>query len=265
MRREINVAPLIGITGRRLVTERIAGFDNRFHETFADVYFADYGRCILEAGGIPVTVSADAAPAALTRLDGIVLTGGQDIRPEKWHGPAGTAGRMGDPRRDPSMYDDERDAAEFGLVIGAVTEGVPMLGICRGMQVINAALGGSLHADLRDAGLAGHDQSNAAPDEGPPWHEVRFERGSVCEQIYGPSRRTNSWHHQAIDQPGSDVVATGRTADGVVEAIEISGRSIIGVQWHPEWSQALDPIFEWLVEAARTSDSIATVSATNPR
>jgi putative glutamine amidotransferase len=254
------MAPLIGITGRRLRTALVGGFDERFHDTFVDVYFADYARCVTAAGGIPVTLSADAATAALPRLDAVILTGGQDLNPASWNGPAGSASRHADPRRDPGAYDDERDAAEFALVRGALAHDVPLLGICRGTQVINAALGGSLEPHLGDSGPDAHDQPVAPPHDGPAWHRVHFVAGSRCADVYGPSRTTNSWHHQAVAEAGHGVVVTGRTSDGVVESIELRDHPCIGVQWHPEWAERPDPIFDWVVDVATARESLSAAS-----
>jgi putative glutamine amidotransferase len=93
----------------------------------------------------------------------------------------------------------------------------------------------------------------APPTDGAADHVVRFEPSSIAASIYGTEARLNSWHHQAVATCGRGLQVTGRAQDGVVESIEIPGRPILGVQWHPEWQLSTDPVFAWLVDAARST------------
>ncbi|MFE2425937.1 gamma-glutamyl-gamma-aminobutyrate hydrolase family protein [Streptomyces sp. NPDC059373] len=242
--------PLIGITGRRLTAGLVDQMDPRFAGRHFDFFFSDYARRVAEAGGIPVHLPFEAGSAdAAERLDGLIVTGGQDIHPRQWGGDESAVAADGNPRLSSMAHDVERDAYEAVLIRAAVAGGVPVLGICRGHQMLNVALGGRLVPDL-PASSVKHYSPNAAPTDGEADHVVTFTPGSLAEAVYGPSARVNSWHHQAVDVCGDALVISGRAADGVVESIEIPGRPVLGVQWHPEWQASGDPGFAWLTAAA---------------
>jgi len=152
-----------------------------------------------------------------------------------------------DPRWDHDAHDPERDSYEATLIEAALVADIPVLGVCRGHQLLNIVLGGTLIEHLEPGPIV-HSTRHSAPSAGDPEHLVEFVEGSRVHGVYGPSRVVNSWHHQAVDRPGAGLAVTGRTADGVVESIALEGRPVLGVQWHPEWSVEPDPIFEWLVE-----------------
>lgn len=233
--------PLIGITGRRLPGTRMSGLDPRYQVRDIDMYFSDYARNIAGAGGLPVQIPYDSdSHAVVARLDGLLVTGGQDIGPDRWGGAAEDA--EGD-------VDQDRDAYELALVAAAQQRRIPLLGICRGMQVINVARGGSLVADVPSTRLdhraAPHPVEHLA-------HTVVIEPNSLAASVYGEETLVNSLHHQAVDRPGEGVEVTGRAPDGVAEVIEIPGLPVLGVQWHPEWMPHQDACFAWLVgQAAR--------------
>jgi putative glutamine amidotransferase len=134
--------------------------------------------------------------------------------------------------------------------------------VCRGHQLLNVVRGGTLVEHLPDDGPITHSTRHGAPYAGDPDHVVDFVDGSIAGDVYGARRVTNSWHHQAVDQPGEGLVVTGRTADGVIETIELTGRPVIGVQWHPEWTVDVDPIFNWLVERSAEATLGRTSTAT---
>lgn len=243
------VRPLIGITGRRYRLSLIEGADERYGDRCTDSYMSDFATRVAECGGLPVQLSYDTDVIGISSwLSGVLVTGGQDLHPALWGGATEVV-RDIDPRTNPSVHDPERDAYEVALVREAVDRGIPVLGVCRGMQLVNVALGGTLVADLPDGPVA-HLSAEPAPTDGNADHLVSFEPGSVAAQVFGDSAITNSWHHQAVDRCAAGVVVSGRTSDGVVEAIEVPGKPILGVQWHPEWMKSDDPVFGWLVAAA---------------
>jgi putative glutamine amidotransferase len=195
---------------------------------------AAYIESIQSAGGIPVLLAPWHAGAALHELlanmDGLVLTGGGDVDPglynESVHPLAGGIS----PRRD---------AFEMELVRWALGARKPVLAICRGMQILNVALGGSLHQHIPDVygDSITHQQEAAGYPREEPTHAVEVRGGSLLANLVGAgSIGVNSMHHQAVRGPGSHVVITGRAPDGVVEALEAPalGAFVLGIQWHPE-------------------------------
>ncbi len=191
----------------------------------------NYSEAVVRAGGLPVMVASlqpELASEFLNGIDGVLFTGGVDIHPANFgQEPAADLGRV----------DTDRDRFELALYQAARSRGLPVLGVCRGHQLINVAEGGSLHQHLsRD--IAGLDHSQKAMD-GEPHHTVTLADGSILARAFGrPSIMTNSYHHQAVDRPADSVKVTARSADGVVEGIEgTSGAWLLGVQWHPEMSQ----------------------------
>lgn len=192
----------------------------------------NYSQSIARAGGIPLMAASlepELADAFLDGTDGVVFTGGVDFHP--MHFGQEPALRLG-------QVDTDRDLFELALYRAARQRGLPVLGVCRGHQLINIAEGGTLHQHL-DSSLASveHSQKNM---EGEPHHLVTFEPDSILARAFGQgSVMTNSYHHQAVDRPAESVRVTARSADGIVEAIEgKSGAWLLGVQWHPEMSQA---------------------------
>ncbi|MGV8872853.1 MAG: gamma-glutamyl-gamma-aminobutyrate hydrolase family protein [Rhodococcus sp. (in: high G+C Gram-positive bacteria)] len=236
-----SVAPLIGISSRRWPAAKVPSLDDRYQVREFDFGFADFSRSVAAAGGIPVSIPADADPRALLlRLDGLVLTGGEDISPDRWGGDRDDV--IGETSPD-------RDAYDVALFDEALASLVPVLGVCRGMQVINIAHGGTLIGDLTGGGREHRNPGRPVDDLA---HSVSFVPGTLAHSIYGPSVRVNSLHHQACAELGGRLVVSGRADDEVLEAIELPGLPVLGVQWHPEWMPTLDPAFGWLVEAART-------------
>ncbi len=232
-------APLIGITGRTKTAGELNMKPETFRDLHLDVYYCDYARAVISAGGLPVFLPVSADPARYAdRLDGLLLSGGTDIEPERY----GQA-----PSAELYTREPERDAFELALLDGAADAGKPVLGICRGIQVLNVHGGGTLHQHI--APHACHDQP---PDS--IVHRVDLTEGSLAASLYGPSIRVNSLHHQTIDDLADGYSATGRSDDGAVEVIEAHRRPWMGVQWHPELmgSRDSDPVFDWLVQAAAT-------------
>lgn len=241
--------PLIGVTGRRFRLSLLQGADPRYGDRCIDTALSDFATRIAAAGGLPVTLSFDAeAEAACDWLAGVVIAGGQDMHPACWGGDTSVVRDM-DPRTDTQVHDVDRDAYEIALVRAALERGIPVLGVCRGLQVLNVALGGTLVPDL-PSGTVSHLSAHTAPTDGADDHVVSFQEGSLARDLFGETAQTNSWHHQAVDTCGTGLVVTGRTSDGVVEALELPGSPVLGVQWHPEWMVRSDPAMTWVVRAA---------------
>jgi putative glutamine amidotransferase len=202
----------------------------------------------LEAAGARVRLFAPIAHEPLTdevfaELDGLLLPGGPDPHPSRWNEPV----------HPTTVIDERRDRLEYALLEGCLARGIPVLGICRGMQVINVALGGTLIQDLPHAPV---DHRGPA-DRTILSHELIVEPGSRLHQALGRDRlRVNTGHHQAVGILGHRLAAVGRAEDGCVEALEWDGDDqwLAGVQYHPEDLYAADPaqlqIFSALVAQA---------------
>jgi putative glutamine amidotransferase len=200
---------------------------------------------LAQAGALPVLLPPiEGGAAMLPRLDGLVLSGGSDVDPSRY-------GATAHPAAGP--FYAERDSAELELCRHALASGLPVLGICRGLQVINVALGGTLHQHLPD--VVG-DDSHSPEVAGYGTHKVSVSPGTQLAAILGRSEAAvPTHHHQAIDHLGVGLVATAWTDDGVIEAVEFDQASadgapfMIAVQWHPEAGDDLS-LFTALVAAA---------------
>jgi putative glutamine amidotransferase len=163
----------------------------------------------------------------LARLDGLLFSGGGDLDPATYGAP---------PHRLVAGVDLQRDAAELALARWASVEGRPLFGICRGLQVLNVALGGSLYADVsQHPGAIRHTYSPGFPTDLRP-HDVRVEPGTCLADLLGAPRvAVNSLHHQASQSLAPGLVAAAFAPDGLVEAVELPGHPFaLAVQWHPE-------------------------------
>jgi putative glutamine amidotransferase len=234
-------APLVGVTGPRMHAAEVATTPAILRHAWVDVHYACYPHAVARAGGLPVHVAREADPAAIVgRLDALVVAGGQDVDPRAY----GSQPTAGNTRLDP-----QRDAFEIGLVVAALEQDVPLLGICRGAQLINVALGGTLVEDLRAVQGIDHTLVLYPPDARV--HAVACQPGSLLHDVHGDTLEVNSFHHQGIGQLGAGVAASGVAPDGTIEAIEVESATwAIGVQWHPEMLPGTDPLFERLVEEA---------------
>lgn len=253
--------PLIGLSGRRRAGARIRGFPPVFVDVEVDLYIAHYAQAVHAAGAVAVHVPLDADPAdVVPRLDGVLLTGGEDVAAclyaDRLHEQVydgidpfaeRAAGFDNDKGGSNSSADSVplRDAFEIALLDAAVSADLPVLGICRGPQLINIAAGGTLHQHLPE-----HAATDGPPDATP--HTVVTTEGSQLRRMYGPEVAVNSLHHQAVDELGDGYVATAHSPDGIIEGIEHAELPILAVQWHPElMAEALvDPCFRWLVDNA---------------
>ncbi|MGD6755825.1 gamma-glutamyl-gamma-aminobutyrate hydrolase family protein [Streptomyces sp. BH105] len=245
--------PLIGITGRRLSLGMVKRTSRRFQSQYINSYFSAFGDNVAAAGGIPVNLPFHVdEEGVIERLDGLIVTGGQDIHPSRWGGTAEVDPTV-DPREDFDAPDPERDEYEAALIEAALRANVPILGVCRGHHLLNVVLGGTLVEHIEEGGPVVHVSGNSAPDDGDAAHTVSFTPGTLAHTLYGPQRVVNSWHHQAVDRLGRGLSVMGTAADGVVEAIRLDDSPVVGVQWHPEWMASTDPLFDWLVAVSATT------------
>jgi putative glutamine amidotransferase len=206
-----------------------------------------YCDMVAAAGGLPVLLPPmDGVAGVLPRLDGLVLSGGGDVDPARYGAARDEACGPANPARD---------EAELELCRQALAARLPLLGICRGLQVINVALGGTLHQHLPD--LLGHD-GHSPEVSGYGTHKVSVAPGSLLSAVLGRTEAAvPTHHHQAIDRLGAGLIATAWTDDGVIEAAEFQQSSegsptaplMLAVQWHPEAGD--DPsLFTGLIAAA---------------
>jgi putative glutamine amidotransferase len=233
----ISAPPLIGVPGRRHHGRQIADFPGVLAETRIDSYLTDNATSLIAAGGLPVHLPLDADPVALVgRLDGLLLTGGADVDPVHYGGERHEAFYQSEP---------ERDTFELALTTAAFERGVPVLAICRGLQLLNVHGGGTLVPDIPI-----HSRLDVAVDT--LVHDVVTEPGSRLAGWYGDRCSVNSLHHQAVDVLADGYTVTARADDGTVEGIELRGADVVAVQWHPEMlrTNVTDPAFAWLVERA---------------
>jgi putative glutamine amidotransferase len=218
---------------------------------------AAYVRSMLAAGGVPIILSPLLGPSyamrALDGVDGLLLTGGEDIHPA-WYGAEPS------PRLYPPSH--ERDLYELALFAAARQRELPILGICRGIQLVNVALGGTLFQDLPSErpGPVAHDPGGARDAR---THEIRLEEGSRAARALGRTALSvNSFHHQAVDRLAGGLIASGWSADGLIEAAESPAEApwLLAVQWHPEEMHAEGTapergLFRALVQAAERREA----------
>ena len=195
-----------------------------------------YVQALTQAGICPVLIPSQMPESAmedlLERLDGILFTGGGDIAAEFYGG---------EDHARINGVEKERDRLELLLLQRVVEGGIPFMGICRGLQLINVGLGGNLYADIAQESPAS-DKHDYYPDWERDYlsHTVEVEEGSQLATILGKaSVDVNSLHHQAIHRLAPDLVATAHAPDGIIEAVELPGHPYgLAVQWHPEWLTA---------------------------
>ena len=209
---------------------------------------AKYVDAVRRAGGTAILLAPGGQDVDhwLDVVDGLVLAGGGDIDPQLYGGVG---------HESVYMVDGERDGSELELARRILASGLPTLAICRGAQIVNVALGGTLHEHLPD--VFGDDVKHRLPPREPTPHDVRLDDGSSLARIIGALEFScESWHHQAIRDVAPTLKVVGYAPDGVVEAVEKPDHPWLhGVQWHPELTAAEDPLeqrlFDAHVEASR--------------
>ena len=239
---EASPMPVIGITGN--------------YEDLTCKLGQGYYKSVVEAGGVPVIIPPVADKHViintLERIDGLILSGGGDYNP-LWAGE----------EPSPLLHgiNKERDNAELLIAQLAYNRQIPMLGICRGIQTLAMALGGKVKQDIsllniEDEKLKIKHSQDA--DRSEPTHTVTLEPDSILSRLYSSmlniqsSIKVNSFHHQAVSDPGSKFRVVATATDGVIEAMESNEfKPILGVQWHPECLESGLPLFQWLVEEAQ--------------
>ena len=212
----------------------------------------DYADAVRRAGGIPLLIQPGEPRMAelLSFLDGLILSGGGDVDPQHY---------TDEQHETVYAVDAERDSAEFALTRLALQNNTPMLCICRGLQLLNVALGGTLIVHVPDTHPNGLEH-RYSPEQKPQFvpHDVSISAESQLAQIIGSETTTTaSWHHQAIDKLGEGLQIVATASDGIIEAVELKGKPVIAVQWHPEATAAQDAqqqrIFDEFVRQAVTN------------
>lgn len=215
--------PVIGITTTQSKT---------VHGQPTVMLMLSYINAVMQAGGVPVLIPSliaeDGWDAVYSRVDGILLSGGGDIALE--YSP-------GEPHPRIDEIDLIRDSIELKLVRAAVSDGKPFLGICRGCQVMNVALGGNLYTHIPDQLPNALDHSYPGNMRTVLVHDVKIEEGTRVAEIFGePILKVNSLHHQGLNEIAPSLRVAGHAPDGLVEAVELPDHPFgIAVQWHPEW------------------------------
>jgi putative glutamine amidotransferase len=216
-------------------------------------------HCVGEKYIDAVVQAADAVPVLVPALgerylrewlasfDGILFTGSpSNVEPQRYRGPESAPG---------TLHDPERDATTLPMITGALEAGLPILGICRGFQEINVALGGSLTQKLHDLpGNLDHREDKTLPleEQYGPVHEIELVEGGVLHEIAGSRRiKVNSLHSQGVERLAPSLVAEAKADDGVIEAFRIDGAKsfALAVQWHPEWKVMENPFSRALFAA----------------
>jgi putative glutamine amidotransferase len=227
---------LIAVAGRMIDPQKGVPHGDR-----AAAVPSRYIRALHKAGADeailqPVPLDELEAKRRLMRFDGLLLTGGGDLDPSLY----------GEERRpECGGIDSDRDGFELPLVSAAVDMGMPVFGICRGVQALNVALGGTLHQHIDGTDPVDHGR-------GPDWvtHTVTLKGGSLISRIMQAEEvEVGSSHHQALARLGDGLVSAGFAEDGVVEAVEMEDRWVIGVQWHPELTAETDAAQQRLFDA----------------
>ncbi|WP_278673933.1 gamma-glutamyl-gamma-aminobutyrate hydrolase family protein [Acidaminococcus fermentans] len=243
--------PLIGLTCNYDIDDSI-GLNSLTGTAGQDWDFlaGDYVYAVEKAGGIPVILprleNEKILLPFLEQLDGMILTGGHDVDPRRYGSRiSGKCGRIV----------PNRDTMDFMLARYAYERKLPLLGVCRGIQVLGAFLGGSLYQDVESEGPFCHHFMDNSPREYPV-HKNILEPGSLLYQIFGKTEiEVNSFHHQALKAVGPDAKVTAYSEDGLIEAIEAAGGNpfTLAVQWHPEMmftSAEQQKIFQAFIRAS---------------
>lgn len=204
------MAPIIGITlGSKAVTGT----------------YKNYIRAIEEFGGVPVTLYPGVSRDAYLEIDGLLLTGGPDIDPVHYN----------EIEHETAEVNRDRDKLELRVFEWAIEKDIPIFGVCRGIQVMNVAMGGSLYQDIPSQ-FIGHLTHKITKNLDDSWHNIKIQQDSLLSQIIKKDTvEVNSRHHQALKVIGDGFVVTAQSEDGIIEGIENKSKKfMLGVQYHPE-------------------------------
>ncbi len=227
---------------------------NRINKTVSVNYA--YILSVLNSGGLPVILppadSDEIIEEAVRGVDGLLVTGGNDMRPQLYGE---------EPCWGQGSFSPERDHLDLAAIRAAYGRKKPIFGICRGIQAINVFFGGTLYQDLRQEKFCTvkHFQDSESSCAS---HTVEIGGGSVLLPVLGKKIMTNSFHHQAVEQPAEGFLVSARSKDGVVEAMESTeGPWVLGVQWHPELMASagdtvMQKIFSLFVEACKEREEV---------
>ena len=210
---------------------------------------SDYVRAIERNGGLPILIpnikSIEDMSLILDKVDGLLLSGGHDVNPRIYK--ERNSGKAGN-------FDNLRDHQEIFMTEYALERDLPILGICRGLQILNVTLGGSIHQDLPSAGFPAHSLNNSLRNE--PSHSLKiFEDSPLYEIFKRDEIWTNSYHHQGINELGKGLKKAALSEEGLVEAVYLDDKKFaLAVQWHPEMmydDKEMNMIFEKFIDACK--------------
>ncbi|MHC5215094.1 gamma-glutamyl-gamma-aminobutyrate hydrolase family protein [Enterococcus sp. LJL128] len=217
--------PIIGIAGNQLIHAA-----DVFHGNQVSYTPQGFVAGVQQTGGLPFVLpigAPESASAYIEKIDKLLLAGGQDVSPEFY-------GEEPHPKLEET--NKNRDKFELALISEAIKQKKPIFTVCRGTQLLNVALGGTLYQDLSQYSdwKVKHSQEPTAPEF--PTHSITTEKGSILSRLLGEHYQVNSYHHQAIHTLAPDLTVTARAADGIIEGVEgkQADSRILGVQWHPE-------------------------------
>jgi len=243
--------PIIGIVGNVMTKET-----GRVRAVQQLYVYEEYINAVVKAGGIPIVLpivdDLKLVRQQIDSCDGIIMTGGNDVHPKFYSEDQNLHKTL-------QIVSSRMDLYQMELARLTIEKNMPILGICRGMQLINVVNGGSLYQDLSEKSgeILKHGDADLSNETE---HSISIESESILKGILGESVVVNSYHHQSVNRIGDGLRVTAYTADGVIEAIEMTGkRFVVGVQWHPEMMLAVNDdmlsIFEVLIEKARKDTS----------
>ncbi|MCM1989968.1 gamma-glutamyl-gamma-aminobutyrate hydrolase family protein [Oceanirhabdus seepicola] len=234
--------PIIGVVGNILTMENgiMIGLERAYVNN-------DYVRAVEKAGGVPVVLPVidddEAIISQVKACDGIIISGGQDVHPMSYNE---------EPHEKLGYVNSKIDEYQIKLVKTALQEKKPLLGICRGHQILNVACGGTLYQDLSEmsGSILKHFQEGKRYDYS---HKIKIKSDSILDRLFGKEVLINSYHHQCINQVGEGLEVVANASDGVIEAVQMKESDfVMGVQWHPEMmvagSDTMLILFKELIE-----------------
>ena len=210
---------------------------------------ADYIRAVERNGGVPILIpnvkNMEDMSLVLDKIDGLLLSGGHDVNPRTYK--ERNSGKAGN-------FDNIRDHQEIFMTEYALEKDIPILGICRGLQVLNVTLGGTIHQDLPSAGFLAHSMSNSLRNE--PSHSLKILEDSPLYEIFKRDEIwTNSYHHQGINELGKGLKVAALSEEGLIEAVYLDGKKFaLAVQWHPEMmydNEEMNLLFKKFIKACK--------------